>query len=66
MLAYLIRRLINAVLTLLAVTAVTFAIFFMVPKLTGSDPALLYIGRSRASAPKWVWVTRWWCSTASS
>ncbi|MEV6341812.1 ABC transporter permease [Actinoplanes sp. NPDC051851] len=46
MLAYLIRRLINAVLTLLAVTFVTFAIFFMVPKLTGSDPALLYIGKN--------------------
>ena len=45
MLAYLIRRLINAVLTLLAVTLVTFFVFFMVPKLTGSDPALLYIGK---------------------
>ncbi|AEV89007.1 ABC transporter permease [Actinoplanes sp. SE50] len=45
MLAYLIRRLINAVLTLLAVTLVTFGVFFMVPKLTGSDPALLYIGK---------------------
>jgi peptide/nickel transport system permease protein len=44
-LAYLIRRLINAVLTLLAVTLVTFFVFFMVPKLTGSDPALLYIGK---------------------
>jgi peptide/nickel transport system permease protein len=44
-LAYLIRRLINAVLTLLAVTLVTFFVFFMVPKLTGNDPALLYIGK---------------------
>jgi peptide/nickel transport system permease protein len=49
-LAYLIRRLINAVLTLLAVTAVTFAIFFMVPKLTGSDPALLYVGKNSDAA----------------
>jgi peptide/nickel transport system permease protein len=45
-LTYIIRRLINAVITLLVVTAVTFAVFFMVPKLTGSDPALLYIGKT--------------------
>jgi peptide/nickel transport system permease protein len=49
-LAYLIRRLINAVITLLVVSAVTFAIFFMVPKLTGSDPALLYIGKTSDAA----------------
>jgi peptide/nickel transport system permease protein len=45
-LTYIIRRLINAVITLLVVTAVTFAVFFMVPTLTGSDPALLYIGKT--------------------
>lgn len=45
-LAYIIRRVINSIITLLVVTAVTFAIFFMVPKLTGSDPALLYIGKN--------------------
>lgn len=50
MLAYLIRRLFNAVLTLLVVTLVTFGIFFMVPKLTGSDPALLYIGKTADAA----------------
>ncbi|GLW30182.1 ABC transporter permease [Actinoplanes regularis] len=50
MLAYLIRRLINAVLTLLVVTFVTFGIFFMVPKITGSDPALLYIGKTSDAA----------------
>jgi peptide/nickel transport system permease protein len=44
-LAYLIRRLINAVVTMLVVTLVTFAVFFLVPKATGSDPALLYIGK---------------------
>jgi peptide/nickel transport system permease protein len=44
-LAYLIRRLINAVITLLVVTAVTFGIFFAIPKAIGSDPALLYIGK---------------------
>ncbi|GIE87409.1 ABC transporter permease [Actinoplanes regularis] len=50
MLAYLIRRLINAVLTLLVVSLVTFGIFFMVPKITGSDPALLYIGKTSDAA----------------
>ncbi len=50
MLTYIVRRLINAVLTLLVVTAVTFGIFFMVPKLTGSDPALLYIGKTSDAA----------------
>jgi peptide/nickel transport system permease protein len=49
-LTYIIRRLINAVITLLVVTAVTFAVFFMVPKLTGSDPALLYIGKTSDAA----------------
>jgi peptide/nickel transport system permease protein len=49
-LAYLIRRLINAVLTLLAVTLVTFFVFFMVPKITGNDPALLYIGKQADAA----------------
>jgi peptide/nickel transport system permease protein len=49
-LAYLIRRLINAVLTMLAVTLVTFFVFFMVPKITGNDPALLYIGKQADAA----------------
>jgi peptide/nickel transport system permease protein len=44
-LAYLIRRLFNAVVTLIVVTFVTFCVFFLVPKATGSDPALLYIGK---------------------
>ncbi|WP_249999928.1 ABC transporter permease [Actinoplanes sp. M2I2] len=50
MLAYLLRRLINAIITLLVVTAVTFGIFFLVPKATGSDPALLYIGKTSDAA----------------
>jgi peptide/nickel transport system permease protein len=49
-LAYIIRRLINAVLTLLVVTLVVFGIFFGVPKLTGTDPALLYIGKTADAA----------------
>jgi peptide/nickel transport system permease protein len=50
MLAYIIRRLINAVLTVLAVTLVTFFVFFLVPKITGNDPALLYIGKQADAA----------------
>ena len=50
MLTYLIRRLFNAVITLLVVTLVTFGIFFAVPKITGSDPALLYIGKQSDAA----------------
>ena len=49
-LAYLTRRLINSVITLLVVTLVTFGIFFAVPKITGSDPALLYIGKTADAA----------------
>jgi peptide/nickel transport system permease protein len=49
-LTYLIRRVINGIITLLVVTAVTFGIFFMVPKITGSDPALLYIGKTSDAA----------------
>jgi peptide/nickel transport system permease protein len=49
-LTYLLRRVINGFITLLVVTAVTFGIFFMVPKLTGSDPALLYIGKTSDAA----------------
>ncbi|GIH18234.1 ABC transporter permease [Rugosimonospora africana] len=45
MFRYIIRRLIAGVITLLVVTLVTFGIFFMVPKLTGTDPALLYTGK---------------------
>lgn len=50
MLAYIIRRLINAIITLLVVTAVTFGIFFGVPKLTGTDPAFLYTGKTSDAA----------------
>jgi peptide/nickel transport system permease protein len=43
--AYIVRRLISVVITLLVTTLVTFGVFFMVPKITGSDPAFLYIGK---------------------
>ncbi|MBL7261851.1 ABC transporter permease [Paractinoplanes lichenicola] len=45
MLSYIVRRVFNAIITLLVVTAVTFGIFFAIPKAIGTDPALLYIGK---------------------
>ncbi len=43
--AYLIRRLFAVVVMLMVVILATFAIFFMIPKLTGTDPALLFVGK---------------------
>lgn len=46
MVRFIIRRLIGIVFILWVVSVVTFAIFFIVPKALGSDPAVLYAGRS--------------------
>ncbi|MFE4589966.1 ABC transporter permease [Streptomyces laurentii] len=45
MLAYIIRRLIAVALMLMVVTLVTLSIFFLIPKLTGSDPATMFVGK---------------------
>ncbi|MEU4210765.1 ABC transporter permease [Streptomyces sp. NPDC026206] len=45
MFAYIVRRLIAVIVMLLVVTLVTFGIFFAIPKLTGADPAALYVGK---------------------
>ena len=50
MVAFLIRRLFQAVTVLLAVSVVTFLLFFLVPSLTGSDPASLFAGRETSPA----------------
>ena len=53
MLVYLVRRLIAAVILLLVVTAATFAIFFLVPRLAGATPeglASRYVGRTADEA----------------
>jgi peptide/nickel transport system permease protein len=44
--AYIIRRLIALVLMLLVISMVTFAIFFLLPRLSGGDPAVLYAGKT--------------------
>ncbi|MEU8616820.1 ABC transporter permease [Streptomyces sp. NPDC048623] len=45
MLAYIIRRLFAVVMMLLVVTLVTLSIFFLIPKMTGSDPAAMFVGK---------------------
>src|SRR3712207_9250084 len=53
MLVYVARRLLAAVLLLLIVTAVTFAIFFLIPRLAGATPeglASRYVGRTADEA----------------
>jgi peptide/nickel transport system permease protein len=42
---YIIRRLIISVLLLIVVSAVTFGVFFLIPKLSGTDPAHMYAGK---------------------
>ncbi|MEW1696749.1 ABC transporter permease [Streptomyces sp. NPDC093249] len=45
MLAYIVRRLFAVAVMLLVVTLVTLSIFFLIPKLTGSDPAAMFVGK---------------------
>ncbi|MFC8275099.1 ABC transporter permease [Streptomyces sp. NPDC057271] len=45
MLAYLVRRLFAVAMMLMVVTLVTLSIFFLIPKLTGSDPAAMFVGK---------------------
>ena len=42
---FILRRLVGVVLLLWVVSVVTFAIFFMVPRLVGTNPATLFAGR---------------------
>ncbi len=46
MLRYIIRRLIGVVVIMWLVSMITFFIFFMVPKALGSNPAVLFAGRT--------------------
>ena len=72
---YIIRRLFGALLMLVIVSMVTFAIFFLVPRLAGSTPETLatrYVGRAATPEtvtliaeklgfydPVWVQYGRW-------
>jgi peptide/nickel transport system permease protein len=58
MVTYVIRRLLAAVLLLFVVSAVTFSIFFVIPRIIGSSPetiATRYVGR--AATPETVHAT---------
>ncbi|MEU7107305.1 ABC transporter permease [Streptomyces stramineus] len=50
MFAYIVRRLFAVIVMLLVVTLVTFGIFFAIPKLTGTDPATMYVGKQADAA----------------
>ncbi|MDT9689717.1 ABC transporter permease [Streptomyces sp. P9(2023)] len=45
MLAYLLRRLFAVAVMLMVVTLATLSIFFLIPKMTGSDPAAMFVGK---------------------
>jgi len=53
---YILRRLVTAALLIVAVSMVTFAIFFLIPKAAHADPAEMYVGKS--ATPRDVEATR--------
>ena len=49
MVSFIIRRLIAAFLTVIVISMITFAIFYLMPRLAGASPETLatrYVGRS--------------------
>ncbi|MFI0981772.1 ABC transporter permease [Streptomyces sp. NPDC021093] len=50
MLTYLIRRLFAVAVMLIVVILAVFCIFFLIPKWTGQDPALLFVGKQADAA----------------
>ena len=56
MINYILRRLVVSAILLVIVSMVTFAIFFLIPKVAGSDPAELYVGKT--ATPRDVEATR--------
>jgi len=50
MIRFLIRRIIGGALVLLAISLITFWLFFAVPRMLHSNPAVLYAGRSPSPA----------------
>jgi peptide/nickel transport system permease protein len=47
---YIIRRVVTSVLLLVVVSIVTFGIFFVIPRVTGTDVAVLYTGKTADAA----------------
>ena len=50
MLNFILRRIVTSALLLVIISMVTFAVFFMVPKLAGVDPAEMYVGKIATKA----------------
>ena len=50
MIRYIVRRLLGALLVVVIISMATFAIYFLAPKLTGSDPTYSYVGRHGSPA----------------
>ena len=76
MITFIIRRLIATVFLLIVVSMITFAIFFLIPRLAGQNSyqlATQYVGRNPSpgggaarSRPSSAWTSRSTCSTAAS
>jgi peptide/nickel transport system permease protein len=50
MINFILRRVVTSAVLLIIISVVTFGVFFMVPKLAGSNPAELYVGKSATPA----------------
>jgi peptide/nickel transport system permease protein len=50
MIRYIIRRCLGALLVVIVISMATFAIYFIAPRVTGSDPSYLYVGRHGSPA----------------
>jgi peptide/nickel transport system permease protein len=47
---YILRRLVTSFILMIIISMVTFGVFFMVPRLAGTDPAELFVGKSATPA----------------
>jgi len=47
---YVLRRIVTSIILMIIISMVTFGVFFMVPKLAGTNPAELYVGKSATPA----------------
>jgi peptide/nickel transport system permease protein len=50
MINFILRRVVTSFVLMIIISVVTFGVFFMVPKLAGTNPAELYVGKSATPA----------------
>jgi peptide/nickel transport system permease protein len=50
MINFILRRVVTSLVLMIIISMVTFGVFFMVPKLAGTNPAELYVGKSATPA----------------